>query len=264
LWIAWSTLLIGSCLALGLANMELLNRATQENQVIEWITVICLFAAACVAFISAVYAHRRGQPSPVTVFLATGFAWGFVRELEYFGNLLDRGRFYFSRNVFQPQSYLGVSFFENFRQLKGLSYDAHTLYWSHLGCTALGVVILVLLATYFVRHRTTARAELRAFVSAFHHRLFLLGVGLYICAELLGGTLHRLPRWGVRSFDGNLYHRIVEESLECWGAITFLLCAAALWQKVRIIRTQPRSASRETVAAEPCSFPHAETTARTS
>ena len=70
-----------------------------------------------------------------------------------------------------------------------------------------------------------------------HGRLFLLGTGLFLAAEAVGGTLHKLDNWQLLASyteaKGDLCHQIAEESMECWAAMTICFCAVAVWQTSR-------------------------------
>lgn len=252
LWV--SILFVGICVGVGLVNAKLLSLATEEDNVIEWLTAICLLLAACIAFSAAIRLHRQGRPSPVAMILAVGFAWAFTRELEYGGDLFD-GQFWFTRNIFHPQSFASVAYFERFKEQMHLHYDALTLYVVHLCFTAAAVAVAILLVRYVIRHRSVARQEMKRFLRVLHCRLFLLGAGLYVAAELVGGALHRLPQWQVfhsfTQYHGDLYHRIVEESLECWGSMVLWFCALALWQAARpeVIQPSPEESASSSSGA---------------
>jgi len=235
-----SALYVALCAGLASADFKILSRAVEENNVLEWLTTVFLAWASVIAFVAAVGSHRRGSPSPTAMVLAAGFTWGWARELEYGGNLFA-GQFWFTRNLFRPESFLGVSYFERFQERMRLPYDATTLYAVHLCFTAAALAAIVLLAKYAFCHRAAAGREARGFLRTLHGRLYALGVGLYVAAELIGGALHRLPQWslfaGLAEARADLYHSIVEESLECWAAMALWFCALALWQASRRTRT---------------------------
>jgi len=224
------------CVALGVWDIGLLGQASREGNVIESLTALFLLSGAVVTIWSAIRLHRRDKPSPGAMLLATGFTWAFWRELEYGGNLID-GQFWFTRNLFRIKSFLGPAYFERFRQKMELSYQATTLYAAHLALTTLAVVVIALLVWYFIRHRRQACEECRALTHTLPGRLFLLGTGLFIAAEIIGGTLHKLDNWqlleGFTEAKSDLWHSVAEESIECLGAIAICFCALALWQTAR-------------------------------
>jgi len=233
--IASAAFILG-CVALGVWDIDLLDRATDEGNVIESLTALFLLSAGIVTVWSAVRLHRQGRPSPGAMLLAVGFNWAFWRELEYGGNLID-GQFWFTRNIFRIESLLSPAYFERFRQKMDLSYSASTLYAAHLALTGLMAVVIALLTWYFIRHRRQAREECRSLTRGLHGRLFLLGAGLFIAAEAIGGALHKLDDWQLLESYGDaksdLWHEIAEESLECWGAMVICFCAVALWKTTR-------------------------------
>ena len=236
IFVLLSVLLIGACVIVGLIDLKLLDIAVGENNVIEWLTSAFLLAAACLLWVVVVRVHRRGRPSPIAITLAIGFTWAFLRELEYGGNIVGE-RFWYSRNLFKIKSFMSVSYFEQFRIRMDIPFDALTLYAIHICFSAVTVVGLSMLVWHLIRNRSIAAAELRDFRSALCGRLCILGIGIFIAAEAIGGTIHRIPSGFM--FDGwtqthsELFHSVFEETLECWGAMTILFSAIALWQVTR-------------------------------
>lgn len=236
LFLLASILLVGGCVTLAFVDFTLFRTLGAKQNLIDWASAGFLLPAACIAFRAAIRLHRRGQPSPLAMTLAAGFAWACARETHYGGDFFD-GKFWFTHNIFHLDAWTHVSYFTQFRQEMRLPYEAFSLYVIHICASTLAITAFVIWARYVIRHRTKAVLELRNFLRTLHGPLYLMGAGLYIAAELLGGLLHRMPAWGpFKGWAGaerDLAHTAVEEGMECWGAIAILFCAVALWQATR-------------------------------
>lgn len=230
-----SLLLFVTYVVLGVMNLQLLQLAGAKLNFMDWECAAALACATFLAFLAAARLQRQGRPSPVAMFLAVGFTWACLREMHYGGDFLGE-KVWWARNLVTPKSYLDVSYFERFRQTHGISTDAHTLYIIHIAATAVILVVSVLLAWYVLRRRSTVRAELRCFCRKLYGQLYILGVGLYIVAKLLGGLLHSMPSWaifGEGPWQFDQWHTAVEQMVKCWGAVSILFCAVAMWQAAR-------------------------------
>lgn len=222
--------------AWGLIDLDLLIVMTKEDHFVEWLSASSLLAAAILTLVAVVRLYRQGQPSHPKAMLAAGLACAVFRELEYGGVFVGR-QFLHTRDMFRLDAYMGPAYFERTRVKVEIPFSADTLYVFHLCFTVVVVAIVALLIWAAVRHRRAVLTELRDLHRTFPGRLCLLGVGVLLMAQAVGGAMHDAPFGGPgysAELDPNgFWHRIFEETIECWGAVVLLLCAVAIWQTTR-------------------------------
>ena len=220
--------------ALGVMDFRTLQELSWEDGIIEWLTAHALLIAWLLAALILLRELRPGRPSPATAVLATGLflCWG--RELAW-GRPFSGQRLWYSRNLFRLKSYLDPAYFQRFRESEALTVDPMTLYWAHLVFSGLFAFLLLALGIYVARHRRRFVRELRERLRRVCGRLFLLGVGCYFVAQLLGRLFKLISQsdaaraW--HKAHGVLGHRVVDEPIELLGAVAFLLSVVTLWRR---------------------------------
>jgi hypothetical protein len=219
--------------ALGVMDFATVQELTWEDGVLEWLTAHALLIAWLLAALILIRELRSGRPSPATAVLATGLflCWG--RELAW-GRPFSGQRLWYSRNLFRLKPYLDPAYFQRFRESEALTVDPMTLYWAHLAFSGLFALLLLALGIYVARHRRRFVRELRERLRQVCGRLFLLGVGCYFVAQVLGHLFKLISQsdaaraW--HKAHGVLGHRVVDEPIELLGAVAFLLSAVTLWR----------------------------------
>jgi len=237
-----------SVIALGLIDFATLQKLSWEDHVIEWLSVEALFVAGVLAAVVLARRARRGQPCPLSAVLAAGLWLASARELAWGRPFFGR-RLWYSRNLFRPQAYLDPAYFRKFRKYEGLAEEAAALYVAHIVFSAVFILAAVVLIVYVLRHRRRFLGQLRGLRARACGRYFLLGVGAYASAQMIGELFEMISeseaarRW--HEAHAVLGHRVVDEPIELWGAACLLISMVTFW------RDSFRSAGAGAPEAEP-------------
>ena len=213
-----------------LVRFELYRQAFEEDCVMEWLAAAFLLAAWVIGAVAVAVGAVRRRPAPLAMFLASGYFIAFWRELE-FGGAFFGEKVWHKRNLFMPRAYFDPSHFQQYVQKLEVPRSPETLYAVHLVTSLVLAALAVVAVTYLLRHRRLLARQLRALPAAAHGRYFLLGLGLYLGAHVLGKVINYVKKVapGLRGFA----HRLLEEPLEFWAAMALLFSMLALWTASR-------------------------------
>ena len=205
----------------------------EEDHVIEWLTADFLLAAWLIGLVATVRLSRRGRPSPTTLLLTAGCFVAFWRELEW-GQPLFGEKVWYSRNLLRLRAYLSPEYFERFRE--SLHLSQRPFYAAHLAISLGLILTAAIVIFYLIRHRRVLLRELRRLGRSEYGRYFLLGVGVYAVSQVMGAAFRHLLRTDWLTTWREQYgvsHRVLDEPLELWGALCFLVSMLVLWKTRR-------------------------------
>lgn len=222
-------------------GLELLSELIREHGIAEWLAVDFLLAACVIGVVATVRIARRGRPLPVGLFLAYGYFVAFYRELEWGAAFTGGRRLWRRRHLINPRAYWDISYFEKFsRKLDNLR-PPETLYAVHLITAGLLILLGAIAVVYIIRHREIFVKQMRKLPATTYGRYFLLGLGGYLGAHVIGKIIHWIHEaMHVTGFP----HRLVEEPLELWGAMAFFFSMLAMWLAVAKSNQTRRSFNR--------------------
>ena len=216
--------------AVAVVGLDLLSELIREHGITEWITVDFLLAACVIGIIASVRIARRGRPFPVGMFLAYGYFVAFYRESEWGAAFYGDQRLWRRRHLINPRAYWDISYFEKFSRKLDNLHPPETLYAVHLITAGLMILLGAIAVVYIIRHRETFVKQMRKLPATAHGRYFLLGLGAYLGAHVIGKIIHWIHEaMHVTGFP----HRLVEEPLELWGATAFFFSMLAIWPRKR-------------------------------
>jgi len=156
------------------------------------------------------------------------------RELAWGRPFIGR-RLWYSRNLFHARTYVDRTYFARFGESQGLAEGPAMLYTSHLVFTAVVVMVLTTVCIYLFRHRGRFLSDLKALHRRTYGRYFLLGLGTYVVAQIVGRLsamvfeCDALASW--HEAHHVLGHRVIDEPIELWGAMCFLASVIMLWRR---------------------------------
>jgi len=200
-------------------------RIVQEDDLVEWIAADCLIVGCIIGLIVTVRRSLAGAPLPVGTFLMTGYFIAFGRELEYGGPFFGE-KLWFKRSLLVPRAYFDPSYFEKFIRKLEVPRSPETLHAVHLVISGLLILVAALATIHLIRHRKLFLEQLRSLAKMAYGRYFLLGLGGFLSAHLLGKIIHWAQKAEIMRYWP---HRYIEEPLEFWGAVGFYFSMLALW-----------------------------------
>ena len=208
-------------------GLDLLSELIREHGIAEWLAVDFLLAACVIGLIATVRAMRLGRPLPVGVFLAYGYFVAFYRESEWGAAFYGGERLWRRRHLINPRAYWDISYFDTFSRKLDNLHPPETLYAVHLITAGLMILLGAIAVAYIIRHRKAFVKQMRKLSATAYGRYFLLGLGGYLGAHVIGKIIHWIHEaMHVTGFP----HRLVEEPLELWGAMAFFFSMLALWR----------------------------------
>ncbi|MDY7009663.1 MAG: hypothetical protein SVV80_02790 [Planctomycetota bacterium] len=215
--------------AVAVIGLEPYGNLIREHGPVEWLTADFLLAACILAVIATVRAMRSDRPMPVGLFLAYGCFVAFYRELEWGAPFTGGERLWRRRHLVNPRAYWDVSYFEKYSRKLDAQHTPQTLYTVHLITVGVLVLLGAIAVVYIIRQRRTFIEQLRKLPVTVYGRYFLLGLGGYIGAHVVGKIIHWIHEtMNVTGFA----HRLLEEPFELWGAMAFFFSMLALWSAV--------------------------------
>ncbi|MCD4700112.1 MAG: hypothetical protein K8R91_06030 [Phycisphaerae bacterium] len=245
-FVAFTVAWFAGVIALAVIDFKTFKGYTREEHIIEWLSAEMLLVASVLGLVATIRLARRGEPSPMALFLTSGFSLACVRELEWLRPFFG-GKIWYSRNLFRPQAYLDPSYFDRFIKSEGLSQKPLPLYPAHLIFSSVMIVVAVIVVIYLVRHRKRFLEQLRELPRTTYGRYFFLGLAGYVGAQAVVGELFEklldidaLAAW--RSAHG-VGHGIATEPVELWSAACLLLSMLMLWSANIAGKNQRRPAA---------------------
>lgn len=212
--------------AVAVIGLELYSNLIREHGPAEWLTVNFLLAACVIGVIATVRIARRGRPLPIGLFLVYGYFVAFYRELEWGAAFTGGERIWRRRHLINPRAYWDISYFEKFSLKLDVPRPPETLYAVHLLTAGLIILLGAIAVIYIIRHRKAFIKQLRSLPATAYGRYFLLGLGGYLGAHVMGKIIHWIHEaTKVTGFA----HRLLEEPFELWGAMAFFFSMLALW-----------------------------------
>ncbi len=212
--------------AVAVIGLELYSNLIREHGPVEWLTVDFLLMACVIGVVATVRIARRGRSMPIGLFLAYGYFVAFYRELEWGAPFTGGERLWRRRHLINPRAYWDISNFEKFSRKLDVPRSPETLYTVHLITVGLLILLGAIAVVYIIRHRHAFIKQLRSLPATVYGRYFLVGLGGYLGAHLIGKIFHCIHEvMKVKRFA----HRLLEEPFELWGAMAFFFSMLALW-----------------------------------
>ena len=213
--------------AVALIGLELYSELIREHGITEWLTVDFLLAACVIGVVATARIARRGRPLPIGLFLAYGYFVAFYRELEWGAAFTGGERLWRRRHLINPRAYWDISYFEKFSRKLDVPRFPEALYAVHMITAGLLILLGAIAVVYIIRHRETFLKQMRKLSATVYGRYFLLGLGGYLGAHVIGKIIHWIHEaMHVTGFP----HRLVEEPFELAGAMAFFFSMLAMWR----------------------------------
>jgi len=222
----------GMVLAL-VAAPRLARDVSGEGHVFEWLSAEMLLAAAILGIVLTVRLALHNRPSPLTMFLSTGYLVAFCRELEW-GEPFFGEKVWYSRFLFRPQALFDSAYFAKQARSVGLSPDyLHTV---NIIFTPAIWLVGAVIVWYLIRRRHVFIRELKQLPRTSCGRYFMLGLGIYVGTQILGRLVEYLlltPMLIDWSTANAITNEVFDEPVELLGAMCLAISMVALWQERR-------------------------------